>query len=116
MNLQQLRYARAVADCGSFVEAANRCAVTQPTLSNGVAQLEQELGRRLFDRTTRSVQLTEFGQLILPSIVDVLNAQEALLAKARNLTRPERSLVRIGVSPILGVKLVDLIIEPFRRI
>jgi DNA-binding transcriptional LysR family regulator len=115
VNLQQLRYARALVECGTFVDAAHHCAVTQPTLSNGIALLEEELGGRLFERTTRSVRLTEFGQLILPSIVDVLTAQESLLAKARNFTRPQRSLMRIGVSPILGVKLVDLIIEPFRR-
>lgn len=115
MNLQQLRYTRALSNCGTFVDAARHCAVTQPTLSNGIALLEDELGERLFDRTTRSVRLTEFGQLILPSIIDVLTAHEALVAKARNLTRPQRSLMRIGVSPILGVKLIDLIIEPFRR-
>lgn len=115
MNLQQLRYARAIAECGSFVEAAARCAVTQPTLSNGLAQLEKELGQRLFDRTTRRVQLTDFGLQILPNIIDVLAAHETVLAKARNLSHPARHLIRIGVSPILGVKLVDTIVEPFRR-
>jgi LysR family transcriptional regulator, hydrogen peroxide-inducible genes activator len=115
MNLQQLRYARMLAECNSFVEAANKCGVTQPTLSNGIAQLEEELGIRLFARTTRNVRLTEYGLLLLPGIVDLLNAQTALLAKARELTQPGKRVIRIGVSPLVGMELVGLIVEPFRR-
>jgi len=115
MNLQQLRYVRALAELGSFVEAANQCAVTQPTLSNGVARLEKELGVRLFVRTTRSVELSEFGRHLLPSIADLLNAQTVLLAKARELAHPAQRIVRIGVSPLVGIELVSLIVEPFRR-
>lgn len=74
MNLQQLRYARALAELGSFVKAANRCAVTQPTLSNAIAALEQDLGHKLFERTTRSVKLTPIGAQLLPDICDLLNA------------------------------------------
>jgi LysR family transcriptional regulator, hydrogen peroxide-inducible genes activator len=115
VNLQQLRYARTLAEQESFVEAANRCGVTQPTLSNGIAQLETELGGRMFARTTRTVRLTEFGQELLPGIIDVLNAQTALVAKARELTQPSMQVIRIGVSPLVGMELVNLIIEPFRR-
>jgi LysR family hydrogen peroxide-inducible transcriptional activator len=114
MNLQQLRYARALAECGSFVQAAKQCAVTQPTLSNGIALLESELGQQLFARTTRTVRLTEAGEYLLPGIADVLNAQAALMARARGLSQPERRLIRIGVSPVLSVKFVAVVIEPFR--
>jgi LysR family transcriptional regulator, hydrogen peroxide-inducible genes activator len=115
MNLQQLRYAQMIAEHGSFVEAANRCGVTQPTLSNGIAQLERELGTRLFVRTTRTVRLTEQGQELMACIVDVLNAQAALVGKARALTQPAAQLIRIGVSPLIGMDLVNLIVDPFRR-
>ncbi|GIL39214.1 LysR family transcriptional regulator [Roseiterribacter gracilis] len=115
MNLQQLRYAKALAECGSFVQAANQCAVTQPTLSNAIAQLESELGHQLFARTTRTVRLTEAGEYLLNGIADVLRAQAALLAQARALAHPEKKLLRVGVSPVIGVKFVDLVIEPFRH-
>jgi LysR family transcriptional regulator, hydrogen peroxide-inducible genes activator len=115
INLQKLRYARTLAECNSFVEAANKCSVTQPTLSNGIAQLEEELGLRLFARTTRNVRLTEHGQLLLPGIIDLLNAQTALLAKARELNQPGKRVIRIGVSPLVGMELVGLIVEPFRQ-
>lgn len=114
MNLQQLRYARALAECGSFGQAAKQCAVTQPTLSNGIAQLESELGQQLFARTTRTVRPTEAGEYLLPGIADVLNAQAALMARARALSHPAHRLIRIGVSPVLGVKFIAVMIEPFR--
>jgi LysR family transcriptional regulator, hydrogen peroxide-inducible genes activator len=115
MNMRQLHYARALAELCSFVQAASQCSVTQPTLSNAIAQLEQDLGHRLFERTTRSVCLTEAGRQLLPDICDLLNAEAALLARARSLSDPQRHLIRVGVSPLVGVKLVDLVIEPFRR-
>ena len=93
MNLQQLRYACMLAEHGSFVEAANRCGVTQPTLSNGIAALEAELGVRLFARTTRSVRLTEYGQHLLPGITDVLNAQTQLFTTRRDLAKARYDLL-----------------------
>ena len=109
MNLQQLRYARALAECGSFVQAARQCAVTQPTLSNGIAQLEKELGQQLFARTTRTVRLTPAGSYLLPDISDILNAQAALLARTRSLSHPQHVVVRVGVSPVVSVKFVDVV-------
>ncbi len=78
MNLQQLRYVQALVEEGSFLAAAARCEVSQPTLSHGIARLEASLGQRIFRRTTRSVSLTAYGQLILPSIIDALNAFERI--------------------------------------
>ena len=78
MNLSQLRFANALARSGSFTAAAAECFVTQPTLSNGIAQLESELGERLFLRTTRKVTLTPFGTHLMPSIAEVLRAQAGL--------------------------------------
>jgi len=90
MNLSQLRYVKAVADTGSFTHAAERCYVTQPTLSNGIAQLEQEWEERLFTRTTRRVALTPFGHHMLPFIDKMLDAQGALLHETRHFVRPAR--------------------------
>ena len=73
------------------------------------------MGRPLFARTTRKVRLTGFGQDMLPGIVDVLNAQAALVARARSVIHPDRRLIRIGESPLMGIRLVELLIEPFRR-
>ncbi|MET3133470.1 LysR family hydrogen peroxide-inducible transcriptional activator [Oxalobacteraceae bacterium GrIS 1.11] len=115
MNLSQLKFAHAVAASGSFTVAAADCCVTQPTLSNAIAQLEEELGERLFARTTRKVTLTPFGAHTLPYIADVLGAHATLLRQAQAFLKPDKRLIRIGTSPLLSSKLLGLMIEPFRQ-
>ncbi|WP_041921521.1 helix-turn-helix domain-containing protein [Hyphomicrobium denitrificans] len=78
MNFRQLRYVQALAEEGSFLAAAQRCEVSQPALSSGIARLEASLGQRIFERTTRSVALTDYGKIILPSIIDAINAVERM--------------------------------------
>lgn len=115
MNLSQLRFASAVASTGSFTSAAAQCCVTQPTLSNGIAQLEEELGARLFVRTTRKVAPTPFGNHVLPYIAQVLGAQAVLVHQTQVFLRPDKRLIRIGTSPLVSANLLNLMMEPFRR-
>ncbi len=115
MNLNQLRFVQAVARQQSFSRAAEQCHVTQPTLSNGVAQLEDELGARLFDRTTRSVKLTPFGKHLLPSINRTLADVEEIRALAKGWRNPEHRLVRFGVSPVVDMRLLLEVLAPFRE-
>ncbi len=114
MNLRQLRFASAIASTGSFTSAAAQCCVTQPTLSNGVAQLENELGERLFVRTTRKLGLTPFGAHVLPYINEVLSAQASLIQQAQVFRSPAKRLIRIGTSPLLSANLLGLMVEPYR--
>lgn len=115
MNFRQLKYVLAVAEFNSFVEAARQCHVTQPTLSNGIAQFEAELGEQIFERTTRRVKVTNFGKLTLPRIKDILSAQAQLFATAQAAANPSQQHLNIGVSPIFGSQLANSILEPFRR-
>ncbi len=89
--------------------------MTQPTLSSGIAQLEDELGARLFARTTRRVTLTPFGEHVLPYMNEVLKAQTLLASQANSFLHPDHGLIRIGMSPLLDASLLGLMIEPFRR-
>lgn len=114
MNLSQLRFASAVASTGSFTAAAALCCVTQPTLSNGIAQLENELGERLFVRTTRKVALTPFGLHVVPYIDEVLSAQASLVQQTQAFLSPDKRLIRIGTSPLVSANLLALMLEPFR--
>ena len=115
MNLGQLEFAVALADRKSFTGAAAQCHVTQPTLSNGIAQLEDELGGRLFVRTTRIVSLTPLGTHLVPYIREVLAAQAALLSEAQSFLNPKKQMIRIGMSPLVNTHLLGLMLEPFRR-
>src|SRR6267143_1167244 len=77
MELHQLRYFCAVAETGSFSRAAEQSHVSQPSLSQQILKLEDELGARLFDRLGRSVRLTELGKTFLPRAHSVLRELEA---------------------------------------
>lgn len=77
MELHQLRYFCAVAETGSFSRAAEQSHVSQPSLSQQILKLEDELGARLFDRLGRSVRLTELGKTFLPRARAVLRELEA---------------------------------------
>ncbi len=66
MELHQLRYFVAVAETGGFSKAARICFVAQPSLSQQIIKLEQELGQRLFERLGRTSVLTEAGRALLP--------------------------------------------------
>jgi len=77
MELHQLRYFCAVAETGSFSRAAEQSHISQPSLSQQILKLEDELGARLFDRLGRSVRLTELGKTFLPRARAVLRELEA---------------------------------------
>lgn len=115
MNLSQLRYVKAVVETGNFTLAARQCYVTQPTLSNGIAQLEQELEERIFKRTTRAVSLTPFGEHIVPFLENILKAHDALLRETRNFVHPLRMTLRIGTSPLVNPDWLARMLEKFRQ-
>ena len=66
MEMRQLRYFTVLAQELSFTRAAHKLHVSQPPLSFQIASLEEDLGTRLFDRTSRSVQLSAAGAAFLP--------------------------------------------------
>jgi DNA-binding transcriptional LysR family regulator len=100
MNLAFIRYFLAVAETGNFTEAAERCNVTQPTLSAGVARLEEEIGARLFDRGRRS-GLSAAGQRLLPHARAMVEAWR--LARAEQRSSRRTRLVRIAIASTVPV-------------
>ncbi|HKU98219.1 MAG TPA: LysR family transcriptional regulator [Vineibacter sp.] len=104
MNLTFLHYFLAVAEAGHFTRAAERLNVTQPTLSAGIARLEDALGTRLFDRR-RGVALTEAGNRLLPQARAITEAWAGARADLRQMPTSRRPL-RLGVLPTLPDRVV----------
>jgi LysR family transcriptional regulator, hydrogen peroxide-inducible genes activator len=102
MELHQLRYFCAVAETGSFSRAAEQSHISQPSLSQQIMKLEDELGARLFDRLGRSVRLTDVGKTFLPRARSVLRELEA--AKGDVVERKESigGPVSVGVIPTVA--------------
>jgi DNA-binding transcriptional LysR family regulator len=106
VNVEYLRYAQAVERTGAFSAAARECGVSQPSLSKGIAQLEGALSGKLFERSTRGVTPTPFGEQILPLITAAVNSVDALAVAARELSSEARQVIRLGVSPLIDSELV----------
>lgn len=100
MNLVFIRYFLAVADTGNFTEAAERCHVTQPTLSAGIARLEEEIGSRLFDRGRRTA-LSAAGQRLLPHARTMVEAWR--LARAEQRSSGRTRFIRVALASTLPV-------------
>ncbi|KAF1302501.1 LysR family transcriptional regulator [Enterococcus sp. JM9B] len=90
MNLQQLRYVVAVANNGSFREAARKMFITQPSLSNGIKELEKELGLSLFVRTNQGAVLTADGKDFLARAEKILVQMDRLETRYQKKEPTER--------------------------
>jgi LysR family hydrogen peroxide-inducible transcriptional activator len=113
MNLRHLEFVLAAALERSFSRAAERCHVTQPTLSNGIALLEEELGGQIFVRTTRKVELSAFGQQVLPLIETVVQARAELETGVRSFHDPSHKVARIGLSLLVDTRRVSEVLQPY---
>jgi len=115
MELHQLRYFCAIAEAGSFSRAAQQTHVSQPSLSQQIAKLEDELGTRLFDRLGRSVRLTELGKTFLPRALAVLHdlesARSDIVEKKTSVTGP----ISVGVIPTIAPYFLPPLLATFAR-
>jgi len=109
-----MRYVVAVAETGSFTQAARRCLVVQSALSHQIARLERELGARLFDRTSRSVRLTPAGAAFLPSARQCLDFAERAAAEVAAAVGEVRGRVVIGVIPTVAAVDLPAALKVFR--
>jgi DNA-binding transcriptional LysR family regulator len=108
MNERQLEYVVAIVETGSFTAAAERCHTAQSALSHQIARLERHLGVRLFDRSGRSVRLTEAGEALLPVARRILTDLTDVRAELRSIDGLVRGPLRIGATQT-AVRVLDLL-------
>lgn len=115
MDTQSLKVFMAVAESGSFSVAGERLFLTQPAISKRIAQLEQQLGNRLFDRIGRRIRLTEAGRALLPRARQVLLDLEDMSRAISNLTGEIAGTLRIGTSHHVGLHRLPPVLRQFSR-
>jgi DNA-binding transcriptional LysR family regulator len=115
ITLRQLYGFKAVADVGTFTAAAQRLKVAQPALSLNIRDLESELGARLFDRTTRRVELTAAGREFLQSVDKLIVDLERAVQNARDLADRRRGRLVVAAPPLLAALIVPGAVADYKR-
>lgn len=115
LTLRDLQYLVSVADHEHFGKAAMACHVSQPTLSAQIRKIEEGLGAQLFERSNRSVAITEAGQAVANQARLVLEEAEKIPELTRSTSRPLCGSLRLGVIATVGPYLMPHLLAPMRK-
>lgn len=115
MNTKQLQYAVKLADVRNFSQVAEQMNITQPAMSKQILTLEQELGVRLFDRSTVPLSLTPAGEYFLQAAKDLLYREDQLLKSMEDYKSGQRGKLTIGISPFRSLYLISGAIKKIRE-
>lgn len=115
VELRQLKYFLAVAECQSFTRGAEKVAVSQPSLSIQIAALEDELGAPLFDRLGRHVALTEAGRLLQDHAQRVMRETELAAQSIHDLTGAEQGCLVVGSISTVNSYLIPPLVCRFKQ-
>ena len=113
MTLTQLQYTLAVAEEGNFTLAAEKCFVTQPTLSMQVQKLEDELGVKLFNRNSKPIALTQIGEKIISQakiIIEEAKRMDDIVAVEKGEVKGD---FKLGIIPTVMPTLLPLFLNTF---
>lgn len=115
MEIHQLTYFVAVAETGGFSRAAERCNVAQPSLSQQIMKLEQEIGQPLFERLGRKVLLTDAGRMLLPRANTILSELHTIKHGVSQAAEPREGALSVGFIPTIAPFVLPRVIRGFRQ-
>lgn len=113
MELRQLNYVIQIASEKNFSRAAEKLHIAQPSLSQQLSKLEQEIGVLLFRRTTNSVELTQAGQVFVHKSQAILDAVEQLKQEMDDMAQMRRGRLVVGTLPLTGSHILPLVLPVF---
>ncbi len=113
MTITQLQYVLAVAEYKNFTLAAEKCFVTQPTLSMQIQKVEEELGIQIFDRTKKPIQMTEIGKKIVTQAKNIVNEADRI----QDIVHQQKGFIggefRLGIIPTIMPTLLPMFLSNF---
>jgi len=115
VSLPQLKAFAAVARQKSFTRAAAELGLTQSAISRSVRELEEEIDQRLFDRTTRQVELTDAGEVLSQRICHLIEEVEQTLRESHGTGKPCEGTVQIATDPVLSSMSVPMWVAGCRK-
>lgn len=115
LSIQQIQYVLALVEEGNFSRAAERCFVTQPTLSMQIKKAEETVGFSIFDRHRNPIELTPMGQRLLPILYDVQENLERIDQLKLSLTGNYQEEIRLGIIPTIAPYLVPRLFDDWQQ-
>jgi DNA-binding transcriptional LysR family regulator len=115
LKLRDLRLLLALNDWGSMAKAANHLNLTQSAVSKAISELEHTFGVRLFDRTTKGIEPTAYGQALLKGSVGVFDELRQSVNAIEHLADPTAGELRIGCAPPMSWGIVPMVIDRLVR-
>ena len=112
MNLYHLRYFVTLAHLEHYTKAAQKLSITQPSLSNAISLLEEELGIRLFEKEGRNVVLTKYGKIFLNSVEKSLDILDSSVKELKNIGIGEGK-IDLGFLRALGTEFIPKVCQDF---
>jgi len=113
MTITQLQYVLAVAEYKNFTLAAEKCFVTQPTLSMQIQKIEEELSIIIFDRSKKPIQLTDIGQKIVNQAKNIVNEADRI----KDIVEQQKGFIggefRLGIIPTIMPTLLPMFLNNF---
>lgn len=116
MNTQQIQYVLTLAQERSFSKAAKRLFITQPSLSRYIIALEEQLGCRLFDRSSSPITLTREGELYVSAASRISEIQRTLEENLKESASQEKMPLRLGISPFRAQYYLPLVLGTYHRL
>ena len=114
-NLRQLEAFLAVAEAGSFSRAAEQIGMTQPGISQAIREVETLMDLRLFDRTTRRVELTAAGAAFRTGAQNAIAALDTALAEAQDRNALRQGFLRLAAPPFLAARVLPGVLAAFQE-
>jgi DNA-binding transcriptional LysR family regulator len=116
MILKQIQYVITLAESGSFAKAADSLGITQPSLSQYVKKLEQQLGVELFDRTGGTVRLTDAGRIYIDAGRKILEIDHRMHGDFNDLSSQKLGTIVVGTTPYRSASMMPLIAKKFSEL
>ncbi len=113
MNLKQAQYFKTIAESGSITAAAKKLFVSQPSLSQMLRQIEEEIGLSLFDRSVCPMQITFAGEKYLRAAERMLAANAELEAQLQEIRQENTGRLRLGISVTRAMQVMPLVLPVF---
>ena len=116
MDFKQLQYLLKVAECQNITRASEQLYVSQPALSNYISKVEEELGTKIFNRSSNPLTLTQAGECYMKTAKKILALQKTMKEEIEDLNNCKNGVIKLGLSEMRATSLLPFILPEFQRL